>query len=173
MKELHGKQTVIRATAEDDLPNIQSLWNDGRVMQWVGFPNGLGYDLERMKKWFNHLQADQDCRHFVVHDRKGNFCGELFYRKDMAHKRAALDIKLLPEAQGRGIAAEALKALIRLVFSNEPEINAVWTEPSEENAAARKLYARCGLSPKPRPADLEEWVSYWELRREDWKREIT
>lgn len=173
LSEIRGTQTVIRATAEGDLPRLMKLWNDGQVMGWVGFPNGLGYDLEGMKNWFRQLQADPDAHHFVVFDNDGNFCGELFYKTDITHKRAALDIKLLPQAQGRGIASETLQALIQLVFTTEAEIEAVWTEPSEENTAARKLYTRCGLTPKPRPADLEDWVSYWELRREDWNREIT
>ena len=33
------------------------------------------------------------------------------------------------------------------------------------NAAARRLYARLGFRPKPRPADLPPAESYWELRR--------
>lgn len=146
-----------------------ALWNDGRVMRWVGYPDGLGYDREDVEKWFYWIQASPVRRHFVVHAAGIGFCGELYYKADRVHRRAELDIKLIPEAQGQGIATEALKGLIRIVFESEPEINAVWTEPSEENQAARRLYGRCGLEPKLRPADMLPGYSYWELRREDWK----
>ncbi len=91
-----------------------------------------------------------------------------FYRKDLEHKRAGLDIKFLPEAQGQGLATEALQLIIDYIFKNEDNIEAVWTEPSEENRAARNLYARAGLA-KERPADLKPGRPYWELSREDWQ----
>lgn len=73
------------------------------------------------------------------------FCGELFYRMEPEHKRAELDVKLIPEAQGRGIATAGLSWLIERIFAGEPEIDAVWTEPIPQNTASRALYARCGL----------------------------
>jgi RimJ/RimL family protein N-acetyltransferase len=87
---------------------------------------------------------------------------------DKIHKRAGLDIKFRPEAQGQGLATDALKILIRFVFETEPDVEEVWTEPSEENIAARRLYERCGLKPMSRPPDMEQGPSYWVLQREDW-----
>lgn len=110
--------------------------------------------------------------HYVLLDLKRQFCGEVFYQKDPEHKRAGLDIKFLPEAQGKGLATEALKLLIEYIFETEEEIDAVWTEPSKENRAARALYTRCGLVEKERPADMEPAESYWELKKEDWRRAI-
>jgi RimJ/RimL family protein N-acetyltransferase len=165
--EIYSERVTIRRTNESDLPNIKKLWNDGRVMKWVGFPGGLGYDDEKLKVWFERLQADSHRHHFVVHAPEIGFCGEVYYEVDKAHRRAALDIKFVPEAQGHGLATDAFKKLIKLVFESEPEVDAVWTDPYEENAASQKLYARCGLKPKPRPADMEAGPSYWELRREE------
>lgn len=166
--EIRGEYVTIRTTVEDDLPDLMTLWNDGEVMKWVEFPNGLGYDFDQLRNWFRQLQANPNRHHFVVHVEGIGFCGEVYYKTDKVHRRASLDIKIIPKAQGRGIATVALTMLIDHVFESEPEIEAVWTQPSEENFAARRLYARCGLRPKPRPADLEQGPSYWELRREDW-----
>ena len=166
--EIHGERIVIRYTAEADLPEVMALWNDGRVTKWVGFPNGLGYDAGRIRDWFSELQSNPDRHHFVVHAEGIGFCGEAYYAVDGGHGRAGLDIKFTPEAQGQGLATDALRTLIRLVFESEPGVSAVWTEPSAENVAARKLYNRCGLRPSPRPLDMEQGVSYWELRRENW-----
>jgi RimJ/RimL family protein N-acetyltransferase len=160
-----GVEPNIRPTTEADLPDLLRLWNDGRVMRWVGFPSGLGYDLERVRGWYRHLQATPHRHHFVVHAAGIGFCGELFYSVDAAHRRAGLDIKLVPEAQGRGLATAALRALIDRVFESEPQVDAVWTEPIAANAAAQRLYTRCGLKPAPRPPDMNAGASYWERRR--------
>lgn len=160
-------EVTVRRTDRGDLSDLCALWNDGRVMRWVGYPNGLGYELGAVERWFDAIRDDHDRRHCVIrHDELG-FCGELYYARDTEHRRAALDVKLVPEAQGRGIATRGLTTLIDLVFECEHDMDAVWTEPSEENAAARRLYARCGLAPAPRPIDLGSGT-YWELRRDAW-----
>ncbi len=165
---IRGDKVVIRTTIREDLVDLMALWNDGRVMQWVGFPAGLGYDADKIKKWFDRLQSQERHHHFIVRTDDIGFCGEVYYDVDMEHRRAGLDIKFRPEAQGQGLATDALKALIRHVFETEKEVEVVWTEPREENSASRKLYARCGLEPVPRPSDLEPFESYWALSREKW-----
>lgn len=164
---IYGNRVTLRKTTEGDLPDLMVLWNDGRVMKWVDFPDGLGCNLEKMIDWFNKLQANLDCHHFVVHAEGIGFCGEVYFSVNRIQKRAGLDIKFRPEAQGQGLATEALKTLISFIFETEPDVEAVWTEPSEENIVAQKMYERCGLRQEPRPLDMEHGCSYWELRRED------
>ncbi len=165
---IRGKRVVIRTTRRQDLADLTALWNDGRVMQWVGFPDGLGYDGEKISKWFEKLQNHPHRHHWTVWADGIGFCGEVYYAVDQEHQRAALDIKLRVEAQGQGLATDALQTLIRHVFETEKEVEAVWTEPREENAASRELYARCGLEPEPRPSDLDPFESYWALSRARW-----
>ncbi|MEW6231653.1 MAG: GNAT family protein [Chloroflexota bacterium] len=164
--QIRGEKITIRDTTREDLADVMALWNDGRVMQWVGFPNGLGYDKEKIIKWFDKLQSESNRHHFVVYAESIGFCGEVYYAVDKPHGRAKLDIKFVPEAQGQGFATDALKTLIRHVFETEKDVKVVWTEPWEINTTARKLYARCGLKPEPRPPDLEPFESYWALSRE-------
>ncbi len=163
--EVRGTRVTVRATGEGDLADLMGLWNDGRVMKWVGFPDGLGYDSEKIHAWYERICSNAERHHFVVHAGEVGFCGEVYFAVDRAHRRAGLDIKFRPEAQGKGLATDALTTLIDLVFDAEPEVDAVWTEPSEENAAARRLYDRCGLAPAPRPSDIGDSPSYWERRR--------
>lgn len=170
MIELNGERVVIRSTTENNLTDIMHLWNNGEVMKWVGFPDGLGYSLQDMRKWYERLLSTPERHHFLVQAEQVGFCGEVFYAVDGEYNRAGLDIKFMPGAQGRGLATDALKTLIRHVFEQEPEVNAVWVEPSEVNTAARDLYTRCSLTPKPRPADMDDYESYWELNRADFIR---
>jgi RimJ/RimL family protein N-acetyltransferase len=157
----------IEATTADDLADLGRLWNDGRVMRWVGFSDGLGLDADGLREWFERLRSSRAGHHFVIRDPDLGFCGELFYRVEVGHCRAELDVKLVPEAQGRGIATAVLSWLIERVFALEPEVDAVWTEPTPENAASRALYGRCGLAETRRPDDLRPGPSYWERRRPD------
>lgn len=132
--EIRADRVTIRRTTEADLPDLMTLWNDGRVMKWVGFPDGLGYDEPEIDNWLKRLRASPHCHHFVIHSKNARFCGELFYEVGELHQRAGLDIKLVPEMQGQGIATEALKRFIDFIFETEPEVEAVWTEPSAENS---------------------------------------
>ena len=166
--QIRGEKVTIRTTTHDDLANVMALWNDGRVMQWVGFPNGLNYDKVKISKWFDKLPREPNCQHFVVYVKSVGFCGGVYYAADLAHRRAGLDIKFVPEAQGQGLATDALKTLFRHVFETQKDVEVVWTEPAEVNDSARKLYARCGLRLEPPPSDMAQGQAYWALSRETW-----
>ncbi len=166
--EIQAERLSITSTTQADLPDLLKLWNDGRVMQWVGFPNGVGYDEARVADWLDWVERSPDRHHFTVRAPGIGFCGELYYAVDRPHSRAALDIKFRPEAQGQGLATQAFRSLIDHVFTVEKEVQAVFTDPHLNNKASQALYARCGLAPQPRPADLEPFESYWELSRAEW-----
>ncbi len=165
-----GRRVLLLSTQEADLPALLRLWNDGAVMRWVGFPDGLGYDLERMQEWLRRLRADRDRHHFTVYAGDGMFCGEAYGAVDRERRRASLDIKFVPEAWGKGRSRDALQALIDWIFRARIEADTVWVEPWPDNLAARTLYYSCGLRSTSRPADLPEGPSYWELTRDAWHR---
>ncbi len=164
---VRGDRSAFRPTSVTDLSDLMALWNDGRVMKWVGFPDGLGYSASAMTRWFERLRAKPHHHHFVITAPTLGFCGEAYYAVDSVHGRAGLDIKLRPEAQGGRRATAALLQLIHRVFEAESSVDSVWTEPAENNLAARTLYWQCGLRPTERPPDMEPGPSYWQLRRED------
>lgn len=64
------------------------LWNDGRVVKWVGFPDGLEYDWNDVSDWFTRLEADPTRHHFVVPALEISYCGEAYYAVEKAHQRA-------------------------------------------------------------------------------------
>jgi RimJ/RimL family protein N-acetyltransferase len=168
MDEKNTPDVKISPTRTNDLLDLIRLWNDGRVMRWVGFPNGLEYDNKRVADWFSAVESNPDRHHFVIRDGEQGFCGELYYKVDSSHQIASLDIKLVPEAQGKGIARQAFGRLIDIVFQSEPDVELVWVEPWPDNKAAQKLYRRCGMSQRTRPPHLGKGPSYWELLRSEW-----
>jgi len=167
--KINGNSVIIKETESSDLKNLQNLWNNGEIMGAVGYPDGLDQTFAEMNNWFNSIQENEYLNHYVVLNKDKDFCGELFYRKNIKHNRAGLDIKFLPEARGQRLATEALQLFIDYIFENEDNIEAVWTEPAEENRPVRALYTRLGLEEKERPEDMQSCRSYWELAREDWQ----
>ncbi len=166
--EMRGPRVRLRPTGEEDYPFLKRLWNDGRVMKWVGFPHGVGYTDASLKKRLNRRRAGAGFHHFIVHDEHHRPIGEVQYDYAPEKRRASLDVKFIPSAQGRGYATEALTLIIDLAFCAEPELEEVYTEPRPGNIAAQKLYTRCGLCPKARPPDLVSNESYWALERSAW-----
>ena len=168
-KEIHGKKITIHSTTADDLPDVLNLWNNGEVMHYVGFPNGLGMNLNQMHGWLQKLNNNPDRHHYVVTAPEIGFCGEVYYRFERIYRRGELDIKLLPKVQGQGIASDAFRTLLNIVFTSEPYVDAVYVTPHNENKAALGLYSHYGFKPKPCPGDMKcpATNSYRELRREE------
>ncbi|MBR6472801.1 MAG: GNAT family N-acetyltransferase [Firmicutes bacterium] len=143
----------IKETTIDDLKNVQSLWADGEVMKFVGFPDGLHQTDEEMIEWLRWIDSMRPMGdHFSVYE-DGVYCGESFYeivKED--NYRARMDIKLFPAARGRGIAFKALKHAIDRAFANGAKKCYVVPDPRNERALA--LYRRLGMTQKEIPEEL-------------------
>ena len=142
----------IKETTVEDLKNVQRLWADGDVMEFVGFPDGLHETDEGMKSWLRWIETNRPgLNHYSIFE-DGKYCGESFYEIDAEHKSAALDIKLFGFARGRGIATAGLAHAIKEAFRNGAEI--VWVDPNPANLKAIALYNRLGFQPKDFPEHL-------------------
>lgn len=164
---MEEKRITVKETGPEDLDNIQTLWNNGAVMASVGFPEGLGICSMKLEAWFEGLSRNRSSRHYSIYEADLGYCGETWYGIDAEHGLAALDIKLMPEAQGRGIAAFALSHAISEAFSDH-SVSRVYVEPDPDNTRAWKLYGKLGFVSANRPDFLEPWDAYLELTREDW-----
>lgn len=157
---------TITPTTETDLIHIQALWNDGNVMTFVGFPQGLGMTMEKMHQWYTWLSAGRPLReHFSIYD-SGVYCGESFFNID-EHGFAALDIKLFAASRSKGIGSQGLRHAIRKAFHGGA--HTVWVDPSEVNTKALALYQRLGFKAAQRPAHQEDIPGfiYLQLRKQD------
>jgi diamine N-acetyltransferase len=158
---------VIRKTTTDDLADLASLWNDGAVMAHVGFPEGLGVDIPKMEKWLANLQSKKQAAHFVMRDQDGTFMGETYWGLRSDDGLAAMDIKLVPSAQGQGHGKTALSFAIDRAF-DDTRVTRVYVDPHPENARAIRLYKSMGFQDKPRPACLDPFETYMEISKDDW-----
>ena len=146
---------IIQETNRNDLLNVQALWGDGDVMNFVGFPDGLHETIENLERWLARIEAKRPLtNHYSVYE-DGVYCGEAFYSIDTTHDNsAALDIKLFAAARGRGIATQALSHAIDAAFANGAK--SVWVDPNPANVKAVALYERLGFERKPMPEHLIE-----------------
>ena len=163
MKEYKLK---IKETSKSDLDNIEGLWNNGQVMKYVGFPGGLGITRDKLDQWLEHINDKPSRCHYSIYEDNLGYCGESFYYVD-ENGLGTLDIKLLAESQGRGIAKIALKYVIDQAF-NEGRAKSVYVEPDLENKSAWNLYEKLGFIPANRPDYLEPNEVFLQLTREDW-----
>lgn len=162
---------LIKETTREDLQNVMNLWNDGEVMFYVGFPNGLNVNIEQMEKWLKTVNKDISRKHYSIYEEELGFCGETFYSVDKNHDLSALDIKLFPYARGKGIASYALSYAIDEVFTKDLASRA-YVDPNPKNEKAFKLYERLGFISKKRPEFLEEGETYLEITKESWKGQL-
>ncbi|MGN0999141.1 MAG: GNAT family N-acetyltransferase [Faecousia sp.] len=159
----------IHLTDREDLANVQRLWADPAVMRYVGFPDGLHETMENLRdRWLPWVQNPPKRQHYSVYSGDV-YCGESFYDVDETGL-ACMDIKLLPEARGKGIASAALSYALTQAFSTGGAERA-YVDPNPENQKALALYARLGFQRVQRPSHLENpgcpYV-YLEMTRQNW-----
>lgn len=165
---MNKDQILIKETGEEDLNNIMELWNNGEVMYYVGYPEGLGITMANLVSWLHKLYKNNLSRHYSIYHKELGYCGETFYSVDKEHDLAALDIKLLPKAQGRGIGAYALSYAVSQVFYKELADRA-YVDPHPDNRKAWNLYEKLGFLSKPRPVFLDPYETYLEVTKDTFK----
>jgi len=137
-------------------------------MSFVGYPQGLGMTLPKLIDWLPWVISKPNRCHYSIYQDEIGYCGETFYHVDEIYQTAALDIKLLPEAQGKGIAEFALRFAIEQAFF-QGKAKRVYVDPHPDNIKAWNLYRKLGFTSKARPEHLEQWDTYLEITRDDWE----
>jgi FMN phosphatase YigB (HAD superfamily)/RimJ/RimL family protein N-acetyltransferase len=159
---IHGQRTLLRPVTPADLPFLQALWNDGAVMQHVGFPAGLDMTEEKMARWWEKCQS-WTATHLLIETPAGTPLGESGW--GFMDTPGMLELKLAPSHWGQGYAADALGALLDYLFRHTTIEGAVVT-PHRQNAAARRLYRGSGFQPDSPSSDSEdEDYERWTLPR--------
>lgn len=132
----------INKTKQSDLVFLRDLWNHGDVMQWVGFPNGLGITDEKMNSWFECLTSSSTAFHFSIYYDEV-YCGETFFQ--IEDEVVLVDIKLYPNQQGKGLGRYALTYCMIQVFMKYPNTT-VMVDPRTNNNSAINLYTKLGFT---------------------------
>jgi len=149
--KIKTKNLILRQPKDTDFSFLKKMWENGKVMKYVGFPSGLRQSDNKIRKWIDEWCTGDRLR-LVVEDKKTKKpIGETGYRIEKKYpyeknkKVAALDIKIGdPNFWRKGLAAEALSALIAKL-RNTSDIDIFEVTPNIENKAALKLYKKLGF----------------------------
>lgn len=159
----------VKETTIEDIDNILTLWNNGEVMQFVGFPKGLGVTKEGLiNKWYPSINNDDKRKHYSIYDDDIGYCGECYY-DSRNPDQTVLDIKLLPKARGKGLGELGLRHAIEQAF-NHGGANTVYVDPHKDNKKALVLYHKLNFKQSPHPDhSLRETHFYLTLHKEDYQ----
>lgn len=138
------KRLIIRKAVTSDIDFYLSLWNSGKVMQNVGFPNGLRISRERVKKQIEGYGESEFNRTLVVVEKfSGKTIGECNLGFSNEEGISKTDIKLLPEFWGNGYGKEIKNALCLYLF-RRTICKIVEASPNIKNIASLKMQEACG-----------------------------
>lgn len=147
----------LRAIEPEDLDlmyvieNDMQLWRHG--VATVPFSH---YTLQRyIQDSTMDLFRDQQVR-LAIHDDNGITCGFLDITNfSPRHSRAEVGIVLMSEAQGRGVATQALDEAWQ--YAGNMHIRMLYSIVSEKNISARRLFLRASYR---EAAILPAWLQY-------------
>lgn len=131
-----GDTVVLRPVTAAHVPAIMAVVTHPEIAAWWG-----GYDLERVRR---ELLGPQS---FAV-EQHGEVVGLILYYEhdDPDHRHAAVDLALHPGAHGRGLGADAVRALAHHLIEHRGHHRLV-IDPAVHNERAIRCYTRVGFRP--------------------------
>lgn len=120
------------------------LWNDGRVMVQVGFPNGVKTTREEILQRLS-TQGPSELEALLVVERKSDRqrVGECKLGKPDEEGIVETDVKLLPEFWGHAYGVEVKRGLLDYLFSHT-DCRAVRATPNVKNIPSIRMQEAVG-----------------------------
>ncbi len=139
---LRDDNLVIRNATHHDAELLCSWWNDEKVMEHAGFPNGLGITKQFV---IEQLAKDDDTTHRrLILETDSVPVGEMNYR-NKGNKTAEIGIKICDfEKQEKGFGTRFLKMLIACLFDEEG-YEKIILDTNVKNTRAQHVYENLGF----------------------------
>lgn len=156
---LKTRRLLVRPATQKDLRFLLKLWNDPEIMRYAGFAKG--WDFARIKEWYQKYQEGLEkfgaTETQLIHKLKdGKSIGETRlgrlksgwscrgYRAPKNKLTLMTDVKLLKDFWNKGYGTEAMKAMVRFVFTRT-KTDLLLVPPHKENTPAIRVYEKAGL----------------------------
>ena len=112
---LHQNELTIRDALPADTPLLCRWWNDGKVMEHAGFPQGLGTSIEKITQ---QLLEPNNRTHLLIIESEGLPIGEMNWRREESD-HAEIGIKICESnRQEKGFGSRLIAMLCRDLFAN-------------------------------------------------------
>jgi RimJ/RimL family protein N-acetyltransferase len=168
MREIVTERLVLRLLQPEDVPAFAAYRADPEVARYQGWDSYTladgerlvagqrGVDLGDTGPWVQVAAVDRatgalrgDCAVRVVDDQP---------------RTAELGVTFAPASQGRGLAAEALGALVTLLFA-EHGLHRVYARADDRNVAVHRLLERLGFRCEARLVEADWFKGKWTTLR--------
>jgi len=151
----------LRTVEKRDLPFLLTLWNDPRVMRYAGAKHGRRWSEKDIEDWYQRYlkraKPDQPEEiQLIIELQDGTSIGESgcgIRRKGWSCKGytppagklvGVTDVKLAPNYWGKGYGTEAMREVVKYLFTKTP-LDVILVPPHRENIAAIKVYEKSGF----------------------------
>lgn len=131
-------------TKDEDVNFYFELWNDPRVMTYVGFPKGLMIRREDIIAQIARADDTEYDKTLLIIEKETNKpVGECKLGLANDEGIAHTDVKLFPEFWGNGFGIEIKQALVDYLFI-QTDCNTIEASPNKENIASQKMQEKVG-----------------------------
>lgn len=138
---LHQNELTIRDALPADTPLLCRWWNDGKVMEHAGFPQGLGTSIEKITQ---QLLEPNNRTHLLIIESEGLPIGEMNWRRAETD-RAEIGIKICEsDRQEKGFGSRLIAMLCRDLFADRG-IARITLDTMLENQRAQHVYEKLGF----------------------------
>lgn len=170
--DLETQKLRLRALRASDEAFYRELYTDPKIMRYIAPPLSTEGAVSSFRKLLS-LQREWTLksRALVIEEKATaqliGMCGTSKY--DAVALSVELGIVLTPEASARGLAKEALTALMKKVFSVSP-MDEIWVECSTLYPAVEHLVVAVGFTPCGNDQDTTGPLAnrVWSVRRSSW-----
>ena len=137
---IEGALVNLRSVTAEDSERLLDIVREPDVAAWWG-----DYTPERVQREF--VDPEDGCAAYVI-EVGAHVAGLIqFYEEtDPDYRHASIDIFLHPDWHGRGMGADALRTLVRYLFTERGH-HRVTIDPAVANAQAIRSYERVGFWP--------------------------
>jgi len=146
--DLETARLRLRPLQEGDEALFYGLYTDPDTMRFIGPPLSAEQAATRFSKIVAWQRKPSLKRRFLVILDKATLqavgiCGTSQYDADALRLEVGMVLK--PEARARGVAREALAALMKRIFVVSP-VSEIWARFSTENLTAKQLVVSLGFT---------------------------
>lgn len=156
---LKTRRLLIVPAAKEDLRFLLRLWNDSEIMSYAGFAKN--WDYSKIREWYEKYQKRVEKFgsteiQFIHKLKNGKSIGESRLgrirsgwscRNYQAPKRRLIlmtDVKLIKPFWNKGYGTEAMKAIVRFVFT-QTKTDLLLVPPHRDNIVAIRVYEKAGF----------------------------
>ena len=134
-------QLRIRNAEKKDCEQLAKWWNDGKVMEHAGFPNGLGTTVTEIEKQIAN-DSDETKRRLII-EYKNTLIGEMsFYVYENAKYEIGIKICEV-DYQDKGLGKIVLSMLIEELFNMGAQL--IFLDTNLNNTRAQHVYEELGF----------------------------